>query len=104
LSPLASVARLPVADRDTSLNGLRRRLEDAGGEFVELACGIRDRQAWDTAFVDATCEPPESFTFGGAVAHVLSWDSYRRQVLAGALNERGIQTPGLTDPMHFGED
>jgi hypothetical protein len=31
--------------------------------------------AWDAAFVDALCEPPESFTFGAAVAHVLTWSA-----------------------------
>ncbi len=94
----------PPDERDTSLDGLDRRLEQAGNQFVELVRGIRERQAWDTAFVDATCEPPESFTFGGAVAHALTRDSYRRQVLIGALNERGVSTPGLADPMHFGEN
>ena len=62
----------------------------SGREFAELVRGIRNRNASDTAFVDATCEPPESFTFGGAVAHVLTWDSYRRHVVAAALREHGV--------------
>lgn len=93
----------PPQERDRSLESLNRRLGKAGNEFVEVVRGIRERQAWDTTFVDATCEPPESFTFGGAVAHALTRDSYRRQVLIAVLNERGISTCGLADPMHFGE-
>ena len=45
--------------------------------------------------------PPETFTFGGAVAHVVTWDSYRRQVLIGALAERGADVSGLGDPIHW---
>ena len=33
--------------------------------FARLARAIRDRGAWDDAFVDALCEPPQSFTYGG---------------------------------------
>lgn len=69
---------------------MQERLSHAGSEFVELVSDVARRNAWDTAFVDATCDPPQSFTFGGAVAHVLAWDSYRRQVVAAALRERGI--------------
>jgi len=98
----AAIAGRPAPEeRDTSFEGLRRRLCAAGREFAEIVRGIRDRQAWDTAFVDATCDPPETFTFGGAVAHVVTWDSYRRQVLIGALRERGADTSGLGDPIHW---
>jgi AraC-like DNA-binding protein len=77
-------------DEDTTLDGLKRRLDEAGAEFAGLVRDIRNRGAWDTAFVDATCDPPESFTIGGAIAHALSWDAYRRQIVAAALRERGV--------------
>jgi AraC family transcriptional regulator len=80
-----------VESGDTSMPAMRERLTQAGSEFAELVQDVARRNAWDTAFVDATCDPPESFTFGGAVAHVLTWDSYRRQVVAAALRERGIE-------------
>jgi AraC-like DNA-binding protein len=86
-------------DEDTTLNGLKRRLDEAGAEFAGLVSDIRDRGAWDTAFVDATCDPPESFTFGGAIAHALSWDAYRRQVVAAALRERGVAVSA--DPLDW---
>jgi len=74
---------------DMSLPGMQARLERAGDEFAGLVRDIRDRSAWNTAFVDATCEPPETFTFGGAVAHVLVLNAYRHQTIAGALRARG---------------
>jgi hypothetical protein len=88
------------ARRLASLSALKKRLDDAGGKFATVVRDIRDRGAWDTAFVDATFDPPESFTFGGAIAHALTWDAYRRQVVAAALRERGVE--GLsTDPLDW---
>ena len=86
-----------VESVDTSLPGMRDRLQRAGSEFATLVQRVAQRNAWDTAFVDATCDPPETFTFGGAVAHVLSRDAYRRQVVAAALRERGVDV--AADPI-----
>jgi AraC family transcriptional regulator len=80
---------------DRSLDGMRERLAQAGDEFVEIVRDVETRDAWDTAFVDATCEPPRSFTFAGAVAHVLTWDAHRRHILIGALRRRGIDVESI---------
>ena len=85
---------------DTSLAGMHARIEQAGEEFADLVRDIRTRGAWDTAFVDATCDPPESFTFGGAVAHALTWNAYRHAVVAGVLRAQGVQVSA--DPLHSG--
>jgi AraC-like DNA-binding protein len=76
---------------DRSLAGLRARFETAGDEFLSLARQIRDRGQWDDAFVDALCDPPQSFTFGGVIAHVVTFSAHRRQVLIGALEELGVE-------------
>jgi AraC-like DNA-binding protein len=78
---------------DRSLDGMRERLQHAGDEFVGIVRDVEKRDAWDTAFVDATCEPPRSFTYAGAVAHVLTWDAHRRHILIGALHRRGVEVP-----------
>jgi AraC family transcriptional regulator len=80
-----------VEATDTSLPGMRARLAQAVPEFAALVQDVARRNAWDTTFVDATCDPPESFTFAGAVSHVLEWDSHRRQIVAAALRERGVE-------------
>jgi hypothetical protein len=36
--------------------------------------------AWEDTFLDALCEPPETFTFGGTFAHVITFNFYRRMV------------------------
>ena len=40
----------------------------------------RDR-SWDLTFVDAVCEPPEVFSYGGVIGHVLTNNAYRRFAL-----------------------
>ena len=84
----------------TSLDDVRERHERAGKAFAAAVRSIRDRNAWDTAFVDALCDPPETFTFGGMVAHVLTWSAHRRQVVVGALRKLGADV-GSGDPLEW---
>jgi AraC-like DNA-binding protein len=86
---------------DRTIAGLRERFDTAGAEFVSLARGIRDRGEWDDVFVDALCQPPVSFTFGGVVAHVLTLSAHRRQVLIGALEELGVEGVEPGDPIEW---
>jgi AraC-like DNA-binding protein len=65
------------------------RFDRAADAFAGLAKGLAARGAWGDAFVDALCEPPESFTYGGVLAHVLSFGAIRREALAGVLAELG---------------
>jgi len=86
---------------DRTLGGLKARFESAGGEFLSLARQIRDSRGWDDAFVDALCDPPQSFTFGGVIAHVITFSAHRRQVLIGALEELGIEGIDTGDPIEW---
>jgi AraC family transcriptional regulator len=65
------------------------RFERAAAGFARIAKRIRDRGAWEDAFVDALCEPPQSFTYGGVLSHVLAFGAARREALAGVLTELG---------------
>ena len=69
--------------------------------FSRLARRIRDRGAWDDAFVDALCEPPQSFTYGGVLSHVLSYGAIRREALASLLAELGARVPSSGDPIEW---
>lgn len=84
----------------TSLQELRERHEHAAEEFAAAVRGIRDRNVWDTAFVDALCDPPQTFTFGGMVAHVLTWSAHRRLMITGALRNLGADI-GSPDPLEW---
>jgi AraC family transcriptional regulator len=80
---------------------LLRRLDRAAPAFARLARSIRDRGAWDDAFVDALCEPPQSFTYGGVLSHVLSYGAIRREALAAVLVELGARVPSSGDPIEW---
>ncbi|MDO8210348.1 helix-turn-helix domain-containing protein [Conexibacter sp. CPCC 206217] len=80
------------------------RFERAARTFTRIVRAIRDRGAWDDAFVDALCEPPQSFTYGGVVAHVLSYGAIRRETLAGVLRELGIAGLASGDPIEWEQD
>jgi hypothetical protein len=73
----------------------------AGAAFSRLARSIRDRGAWDDAFVDALCEPPQTFTYGGVLAHVLTYGAVRREALASVLTELGASIPASGDPIEW---
>jgi AraC family transcriptional regulator len=80
---------------------LLRRHERAAVAFARLARRIRDRGAWDDAFVDALCEPPQSFTYGGVISHVLAYGAVRREALAAVLRELGADVPSSGDPIEW---
>jgi hypothetical protein len=77
------------------------RFDRASRAFERLARSIRDRGAWDDAFVDALCEPPQSFTYGGVLSHVLTYGAVRREALAAVLRELGATVPSSGDPIEW---
>jgi len=79
---------------------LLERLDRAAPAFERIARSIRDRGAWDDAFVDALCEPPQSFTYGGVLAHVAHYGAIRTHALAGVLAELGAEVSS-GDPIEF---
>lgn len=76
---------------------LRHRFARVAPRFARVARSIRDRGAWDDAFVDALCEPPQTFTYGGVLAHVISYGAIRREMLASVLTELGAVPPSGPD-------
>jgi AraC family transcriptional regulator len=86
---------------DTTPDGLDRRLRMAAPRFRELAVGALEGGRADETFIDATCDPPQTFTYGGMVAHVLTFSAVRRTMAIGALETAGIDDLGAGDPMRF---
>jgi len=95
----AAITGAPLPERTG--DDLLRRFERAAREFARVARAIRDRGAWDDAFVDALCEPPQSFTYGGVVSHILAYGAVRREMLASALRELGADLPSSGDPIEW---
>jgi ABC-type uncharacterized transport system YnjBCD ATPase subunit len=61
---------------------------------------VRERRA-DETFVDAICDPPETLSFGGVLANVLTFSAVRRTMAIGALESVGIDDLGSRDPQQF---
>jgi AraC family transcriptional regulator len=97
--PLGS--ELPAAER--TVPALRRRYAAAGPAFLRLARQIRQRGEESATFIDATCDPPETFSYGGMLAHVLNFSAYRRTLAVAALHQYGIDALGFGDPRNFAD-
>ena len=90
---------IPAADRTPV--ALLRRFERAEAEFQRILGDVRDRAAWDDTFVDALCEPPETFTFGGVFADVITFNTYRRLMALDALQRLGVGMKGMGSPIEY---
>jgi len=88
-------------ERGESIESIRARLRDAGPVFLDRAREVIDGSRLDETFVDAICEPPEVFSYGGMIAHVLTFAAHRRTLAIGALHSVGITDLGAGDPMRW---
>src|SRR5215475_10930582 len=91
----------PPSER--SPRAMLRRLEETDKELHRIFRDIGNRSAWDETFVDALCEPAETFTFGGVFAHIMTFNAHRRLMALDALRQLGVQTEGFGDPMEYEE-
>jgi AraC family transcriptional regulator len=88
-------------ERDESVADMQARLAQSGPAFLVQVRTIVDEGRLDETFVDAICEPPEVFTYGGMIAHVLTFAAHRRTLVCGALIDAGVSDLGAGDPMHW---
>lgn len=88
-------------ERDESIGSMRRRLAEAGPEFLATVRSRAAEGTLDETFVDAVCDPPEVFTYGGMIAHVLTFAAHRRTLVLGALADAGVTDLGSGDPMQY---
>jgi AraC family transcriptional regulator len=87
-----------------SIASMRVRLAEEGPTYLGNVHEVIDGGRLDETFVDATCEPAEVFTYGGMVAHVLTFAAHRRTLVAGALVDAGITDLGAGDPIRWVAD
>jgi AraC family transcriptional regulator len=97
---VAAMAGLPTPEEQPETS-LLERFDAAAKRFERIARSLRDRGAWDDAFVDALCEPPQSFSYGGVVAHALTFGTVRREALASLLTELGAPELASPDPLEW---
>jgi hypothetical protein len=90
-------------DSQRSPKAMQLRLEKTDADLHRILADVRKRSAWDDTFVDALCEPAETFTFGGVFAHIMTFNAHRRLMALDALRQLGVQTEGFGDPMEYEE-
>ena len=98
-SAMPLMENTPPQDRTPS--ALLARMDKADAAFHNVLSDVRDRGAWEDTFVDALCEPPETFTFGGTFAHVVSFNFYRRMLAIDALRRMGVTVEGFGCPEEY---
>jgi AraC-like DNA-binding protein len=87
------------AEQQESVARLQAKLAVVGPAFLAKVRTIIDDGRLDETFVDAVCDPPMVFTYGGMIAHVLTFAAHRRTLVCGALADAGITDLGAGDPM-----
>jgi hypothetical protein len=88
-------------EKGESVANMRARLAESGPAFLTQVREIADGGRLDETFVDAICDPPEVFTYGGMIAHVLTFAAHRRTLVCGALIDAGVTDLGAGDPMRW---
>ena len=85
-------------EKDEPVESMKKRLAVEGPRYLDLVREVSAQGRLDDTFVDALCEPAEVFTYGGMIAHVLTFAAHRRTLVAGALIDAGITDLGAGDP------
>jgi len=88
-------------ERNESLESMRVRLGEDGERFRARAAELVEDGRLDETFVDATCDPPRTFSYGGVLAHVLTFAAHRRTLAVLALDKHGVTDLGWGDPMRW---
>jgi len=88
-------------DEERTPAALLERFERTDREFHRILKTVRDRGGWDDTFVDALCEPPETFTYGGMFAHVVTFNTYRRMAALDQFHRLGVHMEGQGDPIEY---
>lgn len=84
-----------------SLSSMRQRLAAEGPTYLTHVGEVADAGRLGDTFVDALCTPAEVYTYGGMIAHVLTFAAHRRTLVALALEQAGIGELGWGDPMRW---
>jgi len=85
-------------EKDEPLPALRVRMERVAPAFLAEVRSVVEGGRLDDTFVDVICDPPETFTYGGMIAHVLTFAAHRRTLVLGAYATAGITDLGAGDP------
>jgi AraC family transcriptional regulator len=81
--------------------GLLERWSKLESEWRELVAGVEREGRWNEQFIDALCEQPVTFSFGGMIAHVLDQAARQRAELFRAFTALGHEDVCDGDPLSW---
>lgn len=90
-----------AVEQGRSTDEMRARLDVVGPAFLAQVREVVENGRLDDTFVDALCEPPEAFTYGGMIAHVLTFSAYNRTLVCQGLMEHGMTDLNWGDPIQW---
>jgi hypothetical protein len=79
---------------------MRRRLDEVGPAFAAEVGELCAQNRLDELIV-CPGEPVEVYTAGAMIAHVITFASYRRTLVAGALHDAGCDDFDSGDPIRW---
>jgi AraC family transcriptional regulator len=88
-------------EQHESIEAMRQRLARVAPVFMAEVRDVVAAGRLDETFVDALCEPAEVYTYGGMIAHVLTFAAHNRTLVALALKQAGVDDLGWGDPMRW---
>jgi AraC family transcriptional regulator len=86
---------------DLSVAALRERFERHVPHWLALVRSINAEGRMDEHFVDLGCDPPETFSYGGMIAHDVVAAAQRRGAALQALRSLGMPEIGHGDPIEY---
>lgn len=85
-------------EADQSLSELRSILDIEGPAFLAHVREVIAEDRLDETFVDAMAEPAQMISYGGNIAHILTFAAHRRTLVCLALASHGHEELGWGDP------
>lgn len=87
--------------RDESPKGMLKRWSEVEQQWRDLVKSVETEGRWDEVFIDALCEQPETFSFGGMIAHVLDHSARHRTEAYRAFTALGHADAAFGDPLSW---
>ena len=86
-----------AVEENETVPDMRRRLAEVGPVFLGHVRRTAEEGRFDDTFVSTQDVPAKVYTYGGLIAHVLTFAAYRRTLVVGALATAGV------DDLHYGD-
>jgi hypothetical protein len=88
---LHALKQIKLGDTPTTADEFHRRLDQNHDAILTLYREVEADGAWDLTFVDADCTPPEVFSYGFVLKHLLAFNAHQRITLAIQLRVLGLE-------------